>query len=99
MESLMRIAIVVLLCVATHVALTAPAAAAPLSAEGERQFDGTVKPFLEAHCYKCHNEEKTRAGFRIDILGTDFLADKNADNWKEIYDTLGSGKMPPKKEA
>src|SRR5580704_16853590 len=72
--------------------------AAPLSAESRRQYDATVKPFLEARCYKCHNDKKTRAGFRIDTLGTDFLADKNADNWKEIYDNLGLGKMPPKKE-
>ncbi|WP_420196872.1 DUF1592 domain-containing protein [Chthoniobacter flavus] len=77
----------------------APAVAAPLSAESQKQFDQTVKPFLEDHCYSCHDEEKTRAGFRIDTLGTDFLADKNADNWKEIYDNIGLGKMPPKKET
>ncbi len=72
--------------------------AAPLSGESQRQYDATIKPFLEAHCYKCHNDKKTRAGFRIDTLGTDFLADKNADNWKEIYDKIGLGKMPPEKE-
>src|SRR5437762_2515155 len=72
--------------------------AAPLSPESRRQFDQTVKPFLEEHCYDCHDETTTRAGFRIDTLGTDFLADKNADNWKEIYDSLGLGTMPPKKE-
>ena len=69
--------------------------AAPLSAESQRQYDATIKPFLETHCFKCHNDKKTRAGFRIDTLGTDFLADKNADNWKEIYDKIGLGKMPP----
>src|SRR3954465_9907216 len=72
--------------------------AAPLSPESQRQFEKTVKPFLEEHCYDCHDETTTRAGFRIDTLGTDFLADKNADNWKEIYDNLGLGKMPPEKK-
>jgi len=72
--------------------------AAPLSPDAQRQFDQTVKPFLEKHCYDCHDETTTRAGFRIDTLGTDFLADKNADNWKEIYDNLGLGKMPPEKK-
>ena len=72
--------------------------AAPLSPESQRQFEQTVKPFLEEHCYDCHDEHTTRAGFRIDTLGTDFLADKNADNWKEIYDNLGLGTMPPKKK-
>ncbi len=73
--------------------------AAPLSRESQRQFDEKVAPFLETHCVKCHNDEKTRAGFRIDNLGTDFLAGKTADNWQEIYDNIGLGKMPPKKEA
>lgn len=80
-------------------ALWAPANAAPLSPESQRQFDKVIQPFLEEHCYHCHDDAKTRAGFRIDTLGTDFLADKNADNWREIYDNLGAGKMPPKKEA
>src|SRR3954467_11889766 len=79
-------------------ALVAPAIAAPLSPDSQRQFQQTVKPFLETHCYDCHDEQTTRAGFRIDTLGTDFLAGKNADNWKEIYDNIGLGKMPPKKK-
>src|SRR3954465_3458499 len=80
------------------IALAASASAAPLSPESQRQYEQTVQPFLEAHCYDCHDEHTTRAGFRIDTLGTDFLADKNADNWKEIYDNLGLGKMPPEKK-
>ena len=76
------------------------AAAAPpaLSPESKKVFETKVKPFLETHCVRCHNDKETRAGFRIDTLGTDFLAGKTADHWKEIYDKLGLGKMPPKKE-
>ena len=61
-------------------------------------YETKVKPFLAAHCFKCHDDVTTRAGFRIDTLGTDFLADKAADHWKEIYDKLGVAKMPPKDE-
>ena len=79
--------------------LTVGAAAGPLSPESRAVYEKKVKPFLDAHCIKCHNDKKTRAGFRIDTLDTDFLAGKTADNWKEIYDNLGVGKMPPKDEA
>src|SRR5262249_30073909 len=37
--------------------------------------------------------------FRIDTLSSDFLAGNAADHWQDIYDYLGVGKMPPKKEA
>jgi hypothetical protein len=62
-------------------------------------YERVVRPFLKAHCLKCHDDRETRAGFRIDTLGMDFLADKTADHWKEIYDNLGVGKMPPEEEA
>jgi Protein of unknown function (DUF1592)/Protein of unknown function (DUF1587)/Protein of unknown function (DUF1595) len=78
--------------------LAAPAAAAPLSTESQKTYDTKVKPFLKAHCTKCHDDKVTRAGFRIDTLDTDFLAGKTADSWKEIYDNMGLDKMPPKKE-
>jgi mono/diheme cytochrome c family protein len=96
----MRIATIFLVLgvMAAELMTVTPAVAAPLSPESQRQFDQTVRPFLEDRCYQCHDENKTRAGFRIDTLGTDFLAGKTADNWKEIYDNLGLGKMPPKKE-
>ncbi len=87
------------LAASRRAAAGAPVAASPLSPESQRIYQAKVKPFLEAHCVKCHNDKETRAGFRIDTLGADFLAGKTADHWKEIYDNIGVGKMPPKKEA
>jgi hypothetical protein len=77
---------------------TATVVAGPLSAESQTVYETRVEPFLAEHCYHCHDDSTTRAGFRIDTLGTDFLADKAADHWKEIYDKLGLAKMPPKDE-
>jgi mono/diheme cytochrome c family protein len=77
----------------------------PLLATGAASGDGskaayedTVKPFLRANCLKCHGPEKTLAGLRLDTLGTDFLSGKTGDVWREVYDRLGNGTMPPKKE-
>jgi hypothetical protein len=78
--------------------LAVPALAAPLSPESQKVYDTRVKPFLKAHCTKCHDGKVTRAGFRIDTLDTDFLAGKTADQWREIYDKIGLDEMPPKKQ-
>jgi mono/diheme cytochrome c family protein len=76
----------------------APAGPASPPLEAREVYAKVVKPFLQAHCVKCHNDKETRAGFRIDTLGADFLVGKTADHWKEIYDNIGLGNMPPKKE-
>jgi hypothetical protein len=78
--------------------MSAAATASAGPVESRKVYEEKVKPFLEAHCVGCHGEKVTKAGFRIDTLGTDFLAGKTADQWKEIYDNIGVGKMPPKKE-
>jgi len=70
-----------------------------LSPESRAVYDTTVKPFLLANCLKCHGEQKTLSGLRLDTLGTDFLSGKTGDVWREIYDRIGNRTMPPKKEA
>src|SRR5262245_47974906 len=70
-----------------------------LSPDSKAVYENTVKPFLRANCLKCHGEEKTLAGLRLDTLGTDFLLGKTGDVWKEVYDRIGNRSMPPKKEA
>jgi hypothetical protein len=67
-------------------------------ADPSPEFARDVQPFLVKHCYSCHDAKKARAGFRIDQLGTDFLAGKTADVWKEVIDQINSGAMPPKSE-
>ncbi len=62
----------------------------------DKTFEKDVKPFLEKHCYACHDERRASAGFRIDQLGTDFLKGKTADYWREVIDHINIGDMPPK---
>ncbi len=61
-------------------------------------FNKEVLPFLKKHCYSCHDERKTRGGFRIDTLGTDFLKGKTPDVWREVIDRINLGEMPPKSQ-
>lgn len=95
----LRNVVVILLCCTAILMTRMAALSAPPASDSQKAYETKVKPILQAHCVKCHNEKVTRAGFRIDTLGTDFLAGKTADHWKEIYDNIGVGKMPPEKEA
>ena len=54
--------------------------------------------FIESHCLDCHDSEKARAGFRIDLLTADFAAGNNARQWKNVLDKINAGEMPPKKK-
>jgi len=75
----------------------APKASPVLSAESRIAYEQRVLPFLKQHCWKCHDESSAEAGFRVDELGTDFLAGKTADRWREAIDQINLGKMPKKK--
>jgi len=72
---------------ALSVAAFAPAAELPKSATA----------FIESHCIDCHDASSARAGFRIDLLTADF-AGRNASQWKEVFDKIHAGEMPPKKK-
>ena len=75
----------------------APKASPVLSAESRTTYEQRVLPFLKQHCWECHDESSAKAGFRVDDLGTDFLAGKTADRWREAIDQINLGKMPKKK--
>lgn len=68
-----------------------------LSAESRAIYDERVLPFLKEYCWQCHDEKTAKAGFRVDDLGTDFLAGKMADRWREAVDQINLGKMPKTK--
>jgi mono/diheme cytochrome c family protein len=65
---------------------------APTAAFG---FAEIVKPFIEKHCLACHGASTAKAGYRIDLLGSDFTASSVAEQWKEVIDRINAGEMPP----
>ena len=58
-------------------------------------FAETVNPFIENHCVACHGASTAKAGYRIDLLGTDFSAPSVAEQWQEVIDRINAGEMPP----
>jgi mono/diheme cytochrome c family protein len=58
-------------------------------------YSESVEPFVAQHCLSCHGAKTAKAGYRIDLLGTDFNAASVAEQWKEVVDRVQSGEMPP----
>ncbi len=64
-------------------------------AETDRRYADVVQPFFARHCLACHGEKQAKAGYRIDLLGTDFSRPSIAEQWKEVLDRINAGEMPP----
>ena len=59
------------------------------------EYTRIVEPFIDTHCLACHGAKTAKAGYRIDLLGTDFTAASVAEQWKEVIDRINAGEMPP----
>ncbi|QDT39247.1 PSD1 and planctomycete cytochrome C domain-containing protein [Stratiformator vulcanicus] len=59
-----------LLALLSFVVMSLCAATAPaeLNAEQTKFFEGEVRPLLAAKCFRCHGDERQRAGLRVDSL-------------------------------
>jgi mono/diheme cytochrome c family protein len=81
-------------------ALLLPAAAPPGGAApaDSEDFDKAVRPFLEAHCVRCHGPAKQKGEFRVDTLTRDFANAGAAVRWGDVLERLNTGEMPPKGE-
>ena len=69
-----------------------PQGRTPATAPG---YAEKVKPFIKRHCLTCHGAKSAKAGYRIDLLRTDFTAASVAEQWKEVLDRINAGEMPP----
>ena len=58
-------------------------------------------PFLEAHCFECHDSDKTKGGLNLATLSNNLADPATFSRWVKIHDRIQSGEMPPpdKKEA
>ena len=69
----------------------------PVTADKDT-FTSHVLPYIEEHCFSCHNENKKKGKFRLDNLGIDFSKQNVLNAWTEVYDILNLGEMPPEDE-
>lgn len=67
------------------------------SARVESRFDDTVRPFLEAHCVRCHGPEKPKGDVNLSRFKSAHAVAADLPQWEAIREQLEGGVMPPPK--
>jgi len=77
----------------------APAAdpVAPGSAAFARQFDDTVRPFVQAYCVSCHGEDSPDAELNLAAFTSLESVVADFDYWALVMERLEAAEMPPSK--
>ncbi|WP_395750595.1 DUF1592 domain-containing protein [Prosthecobacter sp.] len=57
-----------------------------------------LKPFLEQHCYDCHDADTKKGGLDLDALPADLRSPETLAKWTQLHDLVATGEMPPKKK-
>ena len=58
-------------------------------------FVGGVVPFLEAHCYECHNADEPEGGIAFDKYNKAANVQQNYDLWEQVIRLVNEHQMPP----
>jgi mono/diheme cytochrome c family protein len=82
----------------SRIALSALFLAGAARAAESQDFEKTVKPFFQEHCFKCHGEKKQKGDLRLDTMRLDFTAPSAVMHWADIMDRMNSAEMPPEDE-
>lgn len=58
-----------------------------------------LRPFIEKHCFDCHDAEDAKGGLDFGKLPADLSQPETLAKWVRIFDRVDQGEMPPKKKA
>jgi mono/diheme cytochrome c family protein len=70
----------------------------PASAPAEDTF-AQLAPILQRSCGACHGAEKAESDLRLDRLDPDLVNGVDHARWREVFDRLSIGDMPPEDAA
>lgn len=88
--------LIAILATCTAFGLTSPRAHAADDAAAE--FQKTIQPLLEAHCYDCHADGINKGGVAFDGFPTQAELIGNHDLWWKVVKNVRAGLMPPPKK-
>jgi len=57
-----------------------------------------LEPFLDQHCYDCHDSESAEGDLDLTALGFDLSQPAKFSHWLSVMDRVEAGEMPPKKK-
>jgi hypothetical protein len=66
------------------------------SGRGDDLFRDKLAPFLQAYCFKCHNEKKTEGLLDLTRYTSSTLIARDFRQWEHVITFLKEEKMPPK---
>jgi hypothetical protein len=75
---------------------SAVADVAPLSAD--TSFKEHVLPFLENHCYDCHDDSTQKAEFAVHDIDGEITNGNDVIRWKKVLEMVTLEEMPPPKK-
>lgn len=69
--------------------------AAPAAKAETADLATLARPFLQAHCIRCHGPEQAKAGLRVDRIGANLSEAATLRQWQKIVARVHAGEMPP----
>lgn len=57
----------------------------------------TLKPFLEKHCFDCHDDTTQKGGLNLETVAFSLTDRENFLLWENVHDRVQRGEMPPAK--
>src|SRR5678816_1520892 len=71
----------------------------PLAVLPLRAAPSNLPPFLQKHCFDCHDADVKKGGLDLTALKLDLANTTNFSTWVTVHDRVRAGEMPPKKKA
>lgn len=66
---------------------------------GASEFEDLVVPFLETHCFECHDDLSSKGDLDLSSFFTDDDVMADREIWASVYEKIESHQMPPPKEG
>src|SRR5262245_16514348 len=94
-KNLLRLAVIAFLFSLFWLAAPWPARQAQ-EAKRDAGFEQSVRPFLAANCYSCHNADMKTGGLNLEAYSTVASIIQDRQRWEEVTKKIRTGEMPPK---
>ncbi len=83
------------LCVAVNVAVVAED---PPPTSDSPNFSQSIRPFLQAHCIRCHGDDEPEGGLALDTYRESARIQSDYETWEKILRIVQERQMPPEDE-
>ena len=67
----------------------------PGAPELEKQFAGTVRPFMQSYCVSCHGKDKPQAQLNLAAFASMASVMQDYPHWSLVLERLDAKQMPP----